>query len=100
MTTRGGSKRKISKRFDLRREVGVRVGANSKYQISKRGVKFVLCFGAAFRRAEFYRCAGYVKFYFVSATCLKALNFKLLAARGILSARFYLGAVATLKFAL
>nr|WP_314380271.1 hypothetical protein [uncultured Campylobacter sp.] len=41
MTTRGGSKRKISKRFDLRREAGMRVGVNSEHQISKRGAKFI-----------------------------------------------------------
>lgn len=55
---RGGSKRKISKRFDLQREVGMRVGVNSKHQISKRGAKFAFCLGTAFRRVEFYRCTG------------------------------------------
>jgi len=32
MAMRGGSKSKISKRFDLRREAGMRVGVNSKQQ--------------------------------------------------------------------
>ena len=64
MTTRGGLKRKISKRFDLRREAGMRVGVNSKHQNFKSAARNLL-FASALRfgARNFIVTRGYVKFY-------------------------------------
>lgn len=57
------SRRRNSKRFDLRREVEMRVGVNSKHQISKRGVKFAFVSALRFGAQNFIVARGYVKFY-------------------------------------
>ena len=74
MATRGGLKRKISKRFDLRREAGMRVGVSSEHQNFKSAAWNLLFVSA--RRILSLREAALN--FIVSATCLKAWNFKLL----------------------